>query len=408
MSDDDFEDPYEAFQRSTLRERQHRTPVREGDGSSEDDHNQTNAHEFDEFEANARTLEVEEPEGDDDSDFESALSPPRRRHSGTSAAPKACARQPAFKRTDQKWQHVADGIDHTELDDFIAGHGKKIAAGRGFTSAGKWRPSKRARGSVKVWRCNFAQCPAMLRAIKYNNGSCCVMESTARTKQHNNHIERTRGVPGVPGEIRALLSPTKLALGPKRCRAYLRKQSMSDGVPVKLLLDAPTDDARKLRSALEKLHKTFLQKQRSEVMTEGKGGSFGGLSSTLEKYERDLLEAKGSFNEHSVFLLGKPLVVPETGRVTYAVSTENLLLNAYRQTQFGLPPMICVDTTHRLVIEGHCCMLIGTMSVTQHFHTIAYGVCSHEDAEAHKFVFRQVVDAVNVVVHDRAVKKQRV
>ena len=56
-------------------------------------------------------------------------------------------------------------------------------------------------------------------------------------------------------------------------------------------------------------------------------------------------------------------------------STENLLLNAYRQTCFGLPPMLVVDTTHRLMIASNfCCMLIGTMSVTQHFHIVAFAI----------------------------------
>ena len=174
------------------------------------------------------------------------------------------------------------------------------------------------------------------------------------------------------------------------------------------------------------------------MMTEGKGDAFGGLSSILEKLDRDYLEANHAFNEHAAFLLGPPLVVPETGRVTVAISTENLLLNAYRQTKFGLPPFLCVDTTHRLMIaSNYCCsahtpageremlfvctpysclhlcccclaVLIGTMSVTQHFHTIAYGLCSHEDAAAHQYVFRQVFDAVDAVVADRAAKGLRI
>ena len=66
-------------------------------------------------------------------------------------------------------------------------------------------------------------------------------------------------------------------------------------------------------------------------MPEGAGGRFGGLNSQLELLEREYLKAKGVFNEHTVYVLGKPLVVPETCQITIAVSTENLLLNAYRQ-----------------------------------------------------------------------------
>ena len=53
-------------------------------------------------------------------------------------------------------------------------------------------------------------------------------------------------------------------------------------------------------------------------------------------------------------------------------------------------------------------MLIGTMSPTQKFHTIAYGICSHEDTEAHEYVLQAVRKAVNATVADRAAKKMRI
>ena len=48
------------------------------------------------------------------------------------------------------------------------------------------------------------------------------------------------------------------------------------------------------------------------------------------------------------------------------------------------------------------------MSVTQHFHIIAYAVCSHEDADAHEYVFRQVFKAVDAVVAAYAEAGKRV
>ena len=53
-------------------------------------------------------------------------------------------------------------------------------------------------------------------------------------------------------------------------------------------------------------------------------------------------------------------------------------------------------------------MVVGTMSPTQHFHTIGYGICSKEDVAAHEFVLKQIRDAVNAVVADRAAKGIRV
>ena len=70
--------------------------------------------------------------------------------------------------------------------------------------------------------------------------------------------------------------------------------------------------------------------------------------------------------------------------------------------------MVCVDTTHRLVVEGHNCMLVGTMDASQHFHIIGYGICSHEDVTAHKIVLCQIRDAVEAVVAQRAEEGMRI
>ena len=51
-------------------------------------------------------------------------------------------------------------------------------------------------------------------------------------------------------------------------------------------------------------------------------------------------------------------------------------------------------------------MVVGTMSVTQHFHIIAYAICSHEDVAAHEYVLKQIRDEVNAFVQDRAAKRQ--
>ena len=55
-----------------------------------------------------------------------------------------------------------------------------------------------------------------------------------------------------------------------------------------------------------------------------------------------------------------------------------------------------------------CTVLIGTVSPTQNFHTIAYGICSSEDTAAHKYVVGQVVEAVNRVVADYSTKQKHV
>jgi len=120
--------------------------------------------------------------------------------------------------------------------------------------------------------------------------------------------------------------------------------------------------------------------------------------SYLESCRKEALVAAGKFNQHAVYVLGEPIVVPDESRVTVALSSENLLLNAYRQQDFGVPSYLCVDTTHRLVREGHCCMAVGTVSITQHFHIIGYAICSHEDIRAHEHALHAIREAVDAVV----------
>ena len=136
--------------------------------------------------------------------------------------------------------------------------------------------------------------------------------------------------------------------------------------------------------------------------------SYAGLLTYLEKLNKETLVAAGLFNEHTVHVLGEPIVIPEEHRVTVAFSTINLLLNLYRQSDFGVPKFVCVDTTHRLVKEGHCCLLVGTMSLSQHFHIVGYGICSHEDARAHEHILSRIRDAVDAAVQDYHMRGERV
>jgi hypothetical protein len=112
-------------------------------------------------------------------------------------------------------------------------------------------------------------------------------------------------------------------------------------------------------------------------------GKFGGVFAEYAKLERNLLIAKGDYTEDTTYVLGEPQISSATSLVCAALSTDNLLLNAYRQSRFGVPSYMQVDTTHRLVVEGHCVLPITTSCLMQHAHVIAYGICSKEDTAAH-------------------------
>ena len=318
------------------------------------------------------------------------------------------------------WVCIQSGI-HSEkaLEECVDLHGHSVAPGRLFTRATPWKVNPRQR--VMTFRCCYSGCPAMLRATQILSGhatySLSISTNETETTRlatltaigHNSHVERHIPSISIPGEIRALLNHDRLKMAPSRLRSAIRGLTLSDGFKVKALLDAKTAAGRRLRKGLVRLHKENFAKARSLYMTEGTGNSFGGLSSILEKLAKPYLCQNNLFNENTVYLLGEALVVPEAHRVTFALSTENLLLNAYRQSCFGLPPMLAVDTTHRLMIaSNYCCMLVGTMDVVQHFHIVAYAICSHEDADAHEYVFREVFKAVDSVAADRALSQTRV
>jgi hypothetical protein len=91
---------------------------------------------------------------------------------------------------------------------------------------------------------------------------------------------------------------------------------------------------------------------------------------------------------------------PQDERFAVVVSTNNLLLNAYRQVQAGPDIFICLDTSYRYNTAGWGLMPIGTMDRTATGHTIAYALVSKEDHKVHEFVLSAVKKHVERVVNE--------
>ena len=77
----------------------------------------------------------------------------------------------------------------------------------------------------------------------------------------------------------------------------------------------------------------------------------------------------------------------------------------FTTSQYGMPTLVAIDTTHRLIVEGYNVMPVGTVSVDQKFHIIGYGICDKEDQEAHDFVVSALFAEVHRVVRARALAK---
>ena len=77
------------------------------------------------------------------------------------------------------------------------------------------------------------------------------------------------------------------------------------------------------------------------------------------------------------------------------MSTENLLLNAVRQTLHGMPIQLMVDVEYSMTDEKNIgTMLLGCISMDTVFHVIAYAIVNHEDERAHYLVIKGVKAAI--------------
>ncbi len=112
-------------------------------------------------------------------------------------------------------------------------------------------------------------------------------------------------------------------------------------------------------------------KKRDTVVPHELPKTFGGLVHWAKSRTRDALMQKQEFGVHTVYVCVESEINSTTQTVNMAFSTENLLLNAYRQEQHCISSIVQIDCTHRLMLEGHACMLFGTVDAAQHFHPVS-------------------------------------
>ena len=134
--------------------------------------------------------------------------------------------------------------------------------------------------------------------------------------------------------------------------------------------------------------------------------TWGGLAKQILNLAHN---GSDDFDEHATFSLPDPIIQPQSddgstpARLAVVLTTENLLRQPYRSMQrCGTGTLVCahfqIDTTWKLVVEGHGTILIGLMSPDQHFHAIAYAVVNLEDQAGHDYVVRATKKAVEWVI----------
>ena len=117
----------------------------------------------------------------------------------------------------------------------------------------------------------------------------------------------------------------------------------------------------------------------------------------MQQYHRENIHP---FDEHTTYLCAGTFGLDaDNNRFVAALSTENLLLNAFRQLAAS-DITIYVDSSYRYMYEGWGLVPIKVCSHDQMMHTIAYGLSSHDDERNHEYIFRVVKKEVERVVND--------
>ena len=116
-------------------------------------------------------------------------------------------------------------------------------------------------------------------------------------------------------------------------------------------------------------------------------------------------------NEHTVFIpglrSGKKYICNSSydngpgqpkGRLVVPLTTENLLLNAFRALAFGMSYVIHIDVEYSTNFEGYGTMLVGVAGLDQKFHVVGYALVNKEDAKGHELVLEMIKAGVEAAV----------
>ena len=268
-----------------------------------------------------------------------------------------------IKRSPSEWDPICTNVSEDEVLQAVE-NARKVELGVGSLGWAKniWKPKPphfNKQGVRRlILRCPFrgaanADCCALLRMTEDNQGQWTLERNRIPHADHTqNHKKK-----GLSKFMKAsTTSPSKAGLTGGN---VLRRMRDEHG--------AVTDKERRQIQGVLKRKKTA---DRCAVVPKELQGSFGGLQMWADHNSRKNLTERGEFGIHTTYVCGTLQIDAAKNTINMAYSTENLLLNAYRQGQHGMPSIVHVDCTHRVVVDGHACMLFGTVDTAQHFHVV--------------------------------------
>lgn len=257
-----------------------------------------------------------------------------------------------------------------------------------------WWESDEGKYKKRVHWCAYA----LKYGCQYRVTECCEVGTGIYSLwlptniQHSGHDDPILRTSRVAPKVKALISsPTVLRDTPSQ---FLERAQRN-----KLILSAPE------QKQVKKWYNRHKRKAANLHLHESAAGTYGALAATLEQYKKSVLQSTGDFTEHTTYLVADQYVVDSEHKRHLAVlSTENLLLNAYRQFCCGQDIFLAIDTSYRYTVEGYGMMPIMVVSMQQVGHRVAYAVVSHEDEQIHEEVFRILKHGVEEVVNSRVKK----
>ena len=105
--------------------------------------------------------------------------------------------------------------------------------------------------------------------------------------------------------------------------------------------------------------------------------AWGGIASAFDVYKRERI---ANFNNQ----------IQRITALLLGLSTENLLLNAYRQMLWGLPTFFAANALYRLTQERTGVHPVITTNLAMQTKTIAFGIISHEHHKAQMFILGNI------------------
>ena len=181
---------------------------------------------------------------------------------------------------------------------------------------------------------------------------------------------------GIPKHVQELLSPSKKRLTSHSLRATLLEKGGYQ----------PQTEAED-RSLCYYRRKHKRQFVGEDIDIEA-ADCMHGVEQFCLANSRDTLELEDHFTCHTPyviqdFICQEDASTPTGQYLVYMMTTDHMAFNAARAWHGPLETTWCVDSTHKLVRQGHAVFVVGVPDVSLKFRKVAVGVLSEKSERAH-------------------------